>query len=377
MKPILVAGGGIIGSVIARVLQRAGGYQVTVADQNDKALTAIQNDIPGVEIRHLDFTQPDAIGQALQNQFAVLNALPYRFAGEMARQAVATGTHYLDLTEDVASTRIVKTLAEKAATALIPQCGLAPGFVSIAAADLAREFNPLHSMKLRVGALPLYPNNALKYNLTWNTEGLINEYLKPCEALIDGQLREVPALEELEQFTLDGVTYEAFNTSGGLGTLCETLAGRCRYLNYRTVRYPGHRDLIKLLIQDLRMGEEPALLKQVLEKALPATLQDVVLVVVSASGERGGRLMQQSLVRKIYAQPWFGDMTNAIQITTAAGICTVLDLLASGQLPDRGFIRQEDISLKDFLSNRFGQVYDPTQQDRPNESETMNNPEAA
>ncbi len=76
---------------------------------------------------------------------------------------------------------------------------------------------------MRVGALPKFPSNALNYNLTWSTEGLINEYCEPCEAIVNGERREVPPMEELEEFSLDGVTYEAFNTSGGLGSLCETL----------------------------------------------------------------------------------------------------------------------------------------------------------
>ena len=91
------------------------------------------------------------------------------------------------------------------------------------AADLASHFDTLHDVRLRVGALPKYPSNALNYNLTWSTDGVINEYCEPCEAIVDGQLcAHTRALEECESFSLDGVAYEAFNTSGGLGTLCES-----------------------------------------------------------------------------------------------------------------------------------------------------------
>src|SRR6202012_626453 len=147
------------------------------------------------------------------------------------------------------------------------------------AQDLARHFDRLDSVRLRVGALPLYPSNALNYNLTWSTDGVINEYLQPCEAIVDGVLREVPALEELEEFSLDGVRYEAFNTSGGLGTLCETLRGKVRSLNYRTVRYPGHCAIMMALLNDLRLRDRRDVLKDILENSLPATLQDVVVVL--------------------------------------------------------------------------------------------------
>ena len=142
---------------------------------------------------------------------------------------------------------------------------------------------------MRVGALPIFPSNALKYNLTWSTDGLINEYCNPCEAIFDGVQREVPALEQVEEFSLDGVQYEAFNTSGGLGTLCDTLAGHVRELNYRTIRYPGHRDVMKLLLHDLRLSERPEVLTELLENALPETRQDVVVIFATATGRRGGR----------------------------------------------------------------------------------------
>ena len=179
----------------------------------------------------------------------------------IAEAAKAAGAHYLDLTEDVASTRAVKQLAAGARTAFIPQCGLAPGFITIVASDLASHFDELQDVRMRVGALPKFPSNALNYNLTWSTDGVINEYCEPCEAIVNGQLRETQPLEELEEFSLDGVLYEAFNTSGGLGTLCETLAGKVRNLNYRTIRYPGHAAIMKALLNDLRLRDRRELLE--------------------------------------------------------------------------------------------------------------------
>jgi saccharopine dehydrogenase-like NADP-dependent oxidoreductase len=167
----------------------------------------------------------------------------------------------------------------------------------------------------------------------------------------------VPALEEREEFSLDGVTYEAFNTSGGLGTLCDTLAGKVRTLNYRSIRYPGHGAIMKVLLQDLRLAERRDVLKDIFEQALPTTLQDVVVIFVTASGRVNGRLTQQSYAHKVYGGLVGGAMRSAIQITTASGICTVLDLLAQGDLPQQGFVRQEDIPLAAFLANRFGRAY--------------------
>ncbi|RYG10031.1 MAG: saccharopine dehydrogenase family protein [Burkholderiales bacterium] len=356
MKKVAVIGAGNIGTTIAAQLAASHDYAVTLVDASPAAL-AHANAGSGVALQALDIRNRVALDVALSGQFAVLSAAPYHLAAQIAECAVDAGVHYLDLTEDVASTRRVMELAGKARTALIPQCGLAPGFISIVAADLCRRFDSLHSVRMRVGALPRYPSNALNYNLTWSTDGVINEYCQPCEAISEGALCQVPPLAEQEEFSLDGVTYEAFNTSGGLGTLCDTLLGKVTTLNYKTIRYPGHAAIMRALLNDLRLRDRRNVLKDILENALPATLQDVVIVFVTVSGLKDGRLMQETYANRIYSQVAGGQMRSAIQVTTSAGICTVLDLLASGRLPDRGFVRQEDIALGDFLANRFGSAY--------------------
>src|SRR5204862_4720085 len=229
----------------------------------------------------------------------VISACPYYLTPAIAQASVAAGAHYFDLTEDVESTRRVKALAAGATTALVPQCGLAPGFISILAHAMTRKFESLRDVHMRVGALPVYPTNALKYNLTWSTDGLINEYCNPCEAIIDGAMHETLALEEIEAFSLDGIGYEAFNTSGGLGTLCETLLGRVENLNYKTVRYPGHRDIVKMLLRALRLGQRRELLKDVPESAIPMTLPDAVLIFGTVSEYGGARRAQHSVAMQI------------------------------------------------------------------------------
>jgi saccharopine dehydrogenase-like NADP-dependent oxidoreductase len=363
MRDVLVIGGGKIGSVVADLLvdtPENNGYRVTLADRSATALGAIEAHAkrsPRLSTLVLDASEPAQLQAALKGRFAVLSAAPYHLTLNVARAAREAGVHYLDLTEDVASTRAISELAQGASHAFIPQCGLAPGFISIVAADLARGFDSLDSVRMRVGALPAYPSNALNYNLTWSTEGVINEYCEPCDAIVDGRLCSVPALEEREEFSLDGVLYEAFNTSGGLGTLCETLAGKVRTLNYRTIRYPGHAAIMKALLHDLRLKDRRDVLKDILERALPATMQDVVIVFVTACGLREGRLQQDTYARKIYSGVLAGQMRSAIQITTASSLCAMLDLLATGVLPRAGFVRQEEVPLSAFLGNRFGRVY--------------------
>lgn len=238
-----------------------------------------------------------------------------------------------------------------------PQCGLAPGFISIAAHDLFKRFDHVNKLRLRVGALPQNPTNRLKYNLTWSTDGLINEYLNPCEAILNGKRVEVLPLEGYERFTLDGTEYEAFNTSGGVGALCDMLEGKVDNLDYKTVRYPGHQEILKILIEDLRLGERPELMKEIFENALPVTKQDVIVIVADAVGTRRGQLCEESLIRKVHGTRVGGKDWSAIQITTSAGLCAVMDMVLSGKLPMQGYVRQEEVKLDDFLTNRFGRYF--------------------
>jgi len=355
MTKLTLFGAGKIGEAIVYLLARTGEYDIQVVDSDANRLAPLM--AKNVKCVSHSITGDADLDTIIRGQDVVMSAMPYYLTVMIAKAAARNGAHYLDLTEDVESTREVMKLAAGSKRALIPQCGLAPGFISIVANDLAKRFDKLRDVNMRVGALPTYPTNALKYNLTWSTDGLINEYCNPCLAIRDGGAIETLPLEEVESFSLDGVDYEAFNTSGGLGTFTDSLAGRVENLNYKTVRYPGHRDIIKMLVRDLRLDRRRDLLKDVLETAIPMTRQDVVLVFVTVTGEREGRLQQDTYAKKIYAREIDGRLFSAIQVTTAAGICAMVDLLVQGKLPQTGFVRQEQASLADFLGNRFGSYY--------------------
>ena len=361
MHRVLLLGAGKIGQAAAHFLSSVGDYDVLVADADERALARLDaGDSTGrLSTLKLDAADSAALRSAMNGRQAVLSALSFDMNRAVARAALDTGCSYFDLTEDVATTKFVKALADEAADGQVfmPQCGLAPGFVSIAAHDLTQQFARLDEVRLRVGALPQFPTNEMKYNLTWSTDGLINEYGNPCEAIYRGRTIETLPLEGLEHFSLDGIDFEAFNTSGGVGTLCETLNGRVRNLDYKTIRYRGHRELFLFLMNELRLNDRRAVLKDILEHAVPATPQDVVLIFCTVSGWKDGRLTQLTDARKIYHGTWAGRDYSAIQMTTATALCAVVDLHFTGKLPARGFVRQEQVSLDAFLANRFGKCY--------------------
>ncbi len=362
---ICVVGAGKIGQMIATLLKTSAHYTVTVADHDLAALSAFKK--RGISTRQIDASDSAGLEKGLKGFDAVISAAPFFLTPAIASAAKTVGAHYFDLTEDVAATNAVRELAQNSETAFMPQCGLAPGFVGIAGAALAAEFDEIDSLHMRVGALPLYPTNALKYNLTWSTDGLINEYCNLCDAIVNGERVKTAPLEDYELIGHDGVEYECFNTSGGLGTLPETLDGKAKAVSYRSIRYPGHRDILRLLLSDLGLERRRDLLKEIFETALPRTDQDVVLVYCTAKGIVDGTLREKSLINKSFARTIDGQVWSAIQVTTAAGVLGVVDLMRTGVLPSKGFVRQEQVKLADFLNTEFGRLYragDVTEQNK-------------
>jgi len=361
MKQILVLGAGKIGALISGLLAESGDYKVQLADSVDGAANEV------VEAHGLSnlsgFTFDAADKKSLtahvksQDLLAVISGLPYYCNLKVAEVAREQNLHYFDLTEDVAVTKAVRNLAEGAETVFVPQCGLAPGFISIAANELIQHFDDLRSVKLRVGALPQHPNNVLKYSLTWSTDGIINEYGNICQSIINGEEVDVLPLEGLEEIEIDGTLYEAFNTSGGLGSLAGTYDNRVQTMNYKTIRYPGHCEQMRLLMNGLKLNYDRGTLKRILENAIPQTLQDVVIVYAAVTGIQDGELREENYVKKVYPEVVAGRLWSAIQITTAAGICSVLDRILQNPEGHKGFIAQEEFSLKNILENRFGQYY--------------------
>ena len=159
---------------------------------------------------------------------------------------------------------------------MAPQCGLAPWFVGICGANLAMRFERLRSMELRVGTLPQHPRGLFGYAFNWSAEGVVNEYLNDCEVVQDGQRSSVPTMEGLETIVIDGVQLEAFTTSGELGTLCETYDGNLDHLNYKTIRYPGHGELMRFFFNELFMRNRRTEAGDILVNAKPPVKDAVV-----------------------------------------------------------------------------------------------------
>jgi len=360
MHHVLVIGAGKIGSLITFLLTHSKDYFVYLADiQKDNPHLSRLIDLPNFQYVQLDASDTQAISEFISKNsiHAILSSLPFYCNIQIAKIAANFNLHYFDLTEDVKTTQAVQEISKTAKGSFVPQCGLAPGFISIVANDLMRHFPTLDTVKMRVGALPTNISNALEYSLTWSTDGLINEYGNPCQAIEDSQEVELLPLEGLEKIKIDGLTYEAFNTSGGIGSLAHSYHGKVKHLSYKTIRYPGHCAKIKFLMNDLRLNEDRETLKRIFEHAIPKTYQDVVLVYVSVTGTQDNQFIEENYVKKFYPKKINGYRWSAIQLTTASGICTALDLVLHHPDKYHGYVRQEQFTFDDLINNRFGEYY--------------------
>lgn len=350
IKKIAVLGLGKVGSLVASLLSSK--YEVEGMDQ------AHPDETFPIKIAIGDVSKDETIREFLKNKQAVVSCLPYFLNIKIAQAAAEMGVHYFDLTEDVPSLNAIRALSESSTAVLAPQCGLAPGFIGILGAGLYSQFSEIRSVKLRVGALPLHPMGQMGYSFTWSAEGVINEYLNDAEVIHNHQRKMVSSLDDVESININGRQYEAFSTSGGLGTMCETLENKVDTLNYKTMRYPGHRDAMKLLLYDLQLKNDRTLAKNILNNALPLVDEDIVLIYAAVEGKIKGELRRKEFSESYRKITLEGKDWRAISWTTACSIATVVDLVSEGKLKNKGFIKQEEIPLEMFLNSNFGSMYE-------------------
>ena len=350
MKKIAVLGLGKVGSLAAQLLQDSGfdvqGYDLRMPLSPGSYPVAI-----------LDTSSQGDLGVAFSKVDAVLSCLPYHLNIGVADAAHNAGIHYFDLTEDVPTTNHIRELAKSSNGLMAPQCGLAPGFVGIVGASKIALFDHCRSIRMRVGALPQNPTGLLGYAFNWSPEGVVNEYLNDCEVVEGGVRKLVSAMEWIETIYIDGVKLEAFTTSGGLGTMCETYLGKVENIDYKTMRYPGHMELMNFFFHELLMRDYREQAGKILTHAKPPVDDDVVYIHVAAEGDINGQLLRREFVRAYKPIDIAGKSRTAIAWTTSASVVAVIEMVRDGTLPKQGFLKQEDISLDAFLATKTGRLY--------------------
>ena len=355
---MLVLGAGLQGSACAYdLLQDKDVEQVRLASLRIDHLPSFLAPYSGRRLlpTPLDVRDEEAVRGVMRESNAVMSALPYYFNFQMARLAVAEGVHFTDLggnTEIVNQQKTLDLEARRKNITIVPDSGLAPGMVSILAVHGAGRFDQIDEIHIRVGGLPQDPQPPLNYQIVFSVEGLINEYVERARVIRNGQIVEVDSLTEIErlEFPEPFGEMEAFQTSGGTSTLPENFLGRVQKLDYKTIRYPGHCEQFKLLIDlGLATSEEVdvdglrvrprRVLGEMLLRHLPADEPDVVLIRVEFRGVSEGapKRLRYDIIDR------FDETTglSAMMRTTAFPASIIAQMMASGQVKQKGALPQE------------------------------------
>ncbi|MGI9034653.1 MAG: saccharopine dehydrogenase C-terminal domain-containing protein, partial [Pyrinomonadaceae bacterium] len=253
---ILVLGAGRMGhGAVYDLIHNSPGVEfVTVADFDLAKAEQIARTIGSEKIRarQIDVSNYAAVIDLMNGHDAAISCVNYWFNASLSRAAIKTGCNFCDLGGNnyvVDEQLALDAEALQAGISIIPDCGLAPGMVSILAMHGARRFDKLREIHIRVGGLPQHPKPPLNYQLVFSVEGLINEYIERARVVRGGEITEVDSMTELESLSFAGFpALEAFQTSGGTSTLPDTFFGKVKELDYKTIRYAGHCEKFKTLI---------------------------------------------------------------------------------------------------------------------------------
>ncbi|RPH38037.1 saccharopine dehydrogenase [bacterium] len=364
-----VLGAGMMGSAVAFDLATSQPEaEVTLADR-DFALARKSARVIGQNVTplELDVNNGMDLRAALQGCDAAVSAISYNVNLPVTLAAIEAGVPLCDLGGNMDVVRAQLKLHDKARlknVTMIPNCGLAPGLAGILAVTGAREFEQLDAVRMRVGGLPQHPRPPLNYQIVFSAEGLINEYVEDSEVIRSGVRTSVPSMSDLEEITFVPPfgKLEAFNTSGGASMLPEIFDGRVRELDYKTIRYPGHCEKFRMLL-DLGFADaEPLtfgnvvktrreLFADLLRKKLDYNDKDLVLLRVTVSGKQRGR--KATLAYELI--DYYDDRTGitAMMRTTAFPTSVIAQMLAQGDITDRGVLLPEQCVPGDMLIKRL------------------------
>jgi lysine 6-dehydrogenase len=354
----LVIGAGMMGSAVAYDLARSSGVEgVTLADIDIARCREVARRIGSTKVRPvaLDVNYYDQVIDAMRGHDCAIGAVSFHHNFLLTTAAIEAHVHFCDLggNDDIVHKQLsLNDRAKKADIAVIPNCGLAPGLANILAARGAELFDTVDSIHLRVGGLPQHPKPPLNYQLVFSVEGLLNEYSGKSTVLRNGTLTQVDTLSETEMidFPPPFGTLEAFHTSGGVSLLPQMFAGKVRELDYKTIRYPGHCERFKTLL-DLGFGSnEPItvgsnvltskeLFSELLSKKLEKTGKDVVLLRVWIQGIRERRL--QTLAYNVIDFFDENDNITAMMRMTAFPTSVIARFIVDGRITVRGVATPE------------------------------------
>lgn len=332
----MIVGADQVGLCLAQMLQQSGDFAVTLCDRDPEALTKAK----ALGLETLELSSSEALSEltrALKGAKGLIVLRNWWHPSELAPCAWAAGCAYIDTIESSASAaKLREARPADSALPMILGCGLSPGLASAFLAEELTLANAQSDLTLYVGVLPRVPENRLGYANIWGIDGLIEEYTEDCLTIDQGQIKKLPALSALEPLRIGTEDYEAFLTAGAIDDLVTEFKGRVRNLNFKTIRYPGHHDYMRFLLDDLGLSERIYRLRELLLTALPKSHEDHVLIHVrhdyTADAGSPREIRQRTFHFEGSGANLCGETVTALSELTARHVAAVAELLASGKI---------------------------------------------
>lgn len=363
-----ILGSGMMGYALAFDLARSRGVTgITLVDADADSLDAAIRRLhsPLLTTVRMDLDSPADLGAVLAGHACVISAVPYRYNAALTDIAINAGVHFCDLGGNDAIVAEQFRMHQRAIdqnVLVLPNCGLAPGLANILAARGVELFESADEVYMRVGGLPQHPKPPLNYQLVFSVEGLLNEYSGKAKVLRQGEIAEADAMSEIEaiDFPAPFGTLEAFHTSGGSSRLTELLRGKVRELDYKTIRYQGHCERMKTLLDLGFSSNEPIqvghglmtareVFMELLKKRLEGTDPDVTILRVDIKGVKDGK--SQRLRFEFIDFYDKIDQIPSMGRTTAFPTSAIAQLVAAGEIAERGVHTPEEcIPLEPLLA---------------------------
>lgn len=357
---VLVLGAGMMGRAIAYDLDRFSNFdEILIGERDNTIRLSAKQFLKGTRVKVIpaDADKTSKVKDLFQKVDVAISAVPYRFNYELAKIAVEKKTHFIDLGGNnsiVENERNLSLKAKKNNVTIIPDSGLAPGLVSIITHDIVDHMDVVESVRLRVGGLPRHPKPPLNYQIVFSPYGLINEYIEDAIILDHGKIVQRHSMTELEsiRFPEPFGKMEAFLTSGGCSTLPLTYKNRIGYLDYKTIRYPGHCEKIKAVL-DLGFADETKLdikgqavvprdvFASLLTKKIPTSGEDVVLLKVLSTGIKNGEKRSRDYLMIDYYDR--NSHLTAMMRTTGFPASITAQMIENGTIQKRGVFCPEEI----------------------------------
>jgi len=346
---VSIFGAGKIGTALAVTLSENPDFSLEVIDRSDEALNQLRAMHINATLR--TFRHPEELQALLSGRDVAVAAVAETAVTEIAQAAARARVHYLDFCCARKETReILGELSTR--RAIFNGCGVSPGLIGNVACGLLDAASGVTDLTIRVGAVPRYPTNRLGYGQIWNVDGLIDEYTRPSAAIRDGRLVTLPPLEDHGKLSIDGVNYEDFITSGGIEDLSIFSEFAPKNVTFKTIRYPGHLDYMRFLMDDLGLRNRRDMLRSLLCNGLPVIEDDILLLMVTARGSRGRQPTERTVCYRFSPDEKNGPF-NALTSVATGYAATLLSLLHRGEIPSSGYIAHHRFDTEALLSGPF------------------------